>query len=104
MKFLGLAKKKEEAPAQPLVPKADALILVLGDHCPNCSKLLSNTREALAALNVAVPVDYVSDIEKIAAFGVMGTPALVVNGRVIFSGRVPKPAPLSDILRQELTK
>jgi small redox-active disulfide protein 2 len=65
-------------------------IEVLGMGCSNCNKLYQN---ALAAVNLSgkeVEVTKVEDIQKIMAYGVMSTPALVVDGVVKVAGKVPK--------------
>ncbi len=58
-------------------------------------------REALEELGVAVPITHVTDFTEIAAYGVMSTPALVVNEQVISAGRVLKKAEVVDLLKKE---
>jgi small redox-active disulfide protein 2 len=64
-------------------------IKVLGPGCANCSKLEKVVTEVAKELGLTDPVIKVSDIKEILAFGVMSTPALVIDGKVKFSGRVP---------------
>jgi hypothetical protein len=62
---------------------------VLGPGCLSCEKLTQNVVTLAAELQLAVDVAHVRDPLEIAAFGVMGTPALVVNGKVKSVGKVP---------------
>jgi small redox-active disulfide protein 2 len=64
------------------------LIKILGSGCANCKKLLANTEEAVKELGLDVQIEEVKDIEKIIDYGVMKTPALVIDEKVKSSGRV----------------
>ncbi|MBN1778183.1 MAG: thioredoxin family protein [Clostridiales bacterium] len=74
-------------------------VKVLGGGCRNCHKLADNAQEALKSLGMEDTVELISDMAAIAAFGVMSTPALVVDGRVVSSGRVLTPAQATDAIR-----
>jgi small redox-active disulfide protein 2 len=63
-------------------------IEVLGSGCKKCQKLEANAREAIAALNLESELLHVTDPIEIAKRGVMSTPALTVNGKVVSKGRV----------------
>lgn len=76
------------------------LIQVLGTGCPKCKKLEENTRLAAQQIGLKCEVLKVADINAIMQMGVMMTPALAIDGIVIFSGKVPSVAELQDILRQ----
>ncbi|HHV27835.1 thioredoxin family protein [Anaerosalibacter bizertensis] len=65
-------------------------IKILGTGCRKCNKLEENTKRAVAELGVDASIEKVEDIKKIVEYGVMSTPALVVDEEVKFSGRVPK--------------
>ena len=65
-------------------------IKVLGPGCANCTTLEKRTNDALAATGVAATIEKVTDFAEIAAYGVMSTPALVIDEQVVVSGRVPK--------------
>ena len=65
-------------------------VKVLGAGCPNCKKLEAETRAALDALSIEYELSKVTDYADIAAFGVMQTPALVINERVVSTGKIPK--------------
>lgn len=64
-------------------------IKVLGPGCANCNKLEKLVQEAVEDLGMKDSVQKVSDIQEMLSYGVLSTPALVVNGQVKFSGRVP---------------
>lgn len=95
---MGLFGKKKTAEAaetvvETLAQTSDAAttglsVKVLGSGCAKCQALEEATKEALNELNMAVPVDHVTDFVQIAGYGVMTTPALVINEKVASSGRV----------------
>lgn len=64
-------------------------IKILGTGCPKCKKLEQATIEAVAAAGIDATVSKVEDIFQIMQFGVMTTPALVVDGKIVVKGRVP---------------
>lgn len=64
-------------------------IKILGSGCANCRNLERATRTALANLGVDADIEEVTDPGEIVAWGVMSTPALVVDDEVVLSGRVP---------------
>ena len=74
------------------------LIKVLGPGCANCITLERVTREAVADLGVEATIEKVTDYGAIAGYGVMSTPALVVDEEVVLSGRVPTAAAVRDLL------
>ena len=65
-------------------------IKVLGPGCPKCGQTEKIVKEAVAEAGVDAQVEKVTDIMKIMAFGIMGTPAVVVDGQVKSVGKVPK--------------
>ncbi len=64
-------------------------IKVLGPGCPKCERLLGRTRQVVEELQLECSVEKVTDIQQIVHYGVMMTPALVVDNQVKVSGRVP---------------
>ncbi len=74
-------------------------IKVLGPGCVNCRTLESRTREALSQLELPASLENVEDVRLIASYGIMRTPGLVIDGKVVFSGHVPTVDKLKDILR-----
>ncbi|MCI8418326.1 MAG: thioredoxin family protein [Lachnospiraceae bacterium] len=70
--------------------KEGASIKILGSGCAKCNQLESATRAALEQLGMDLEIDHITDFTQIAAYGVMSTPALVVDGKVIAYGKVLK--------------
>jgi len=73
-------------------------IEILGTGCPKCKKLTELTMEAAAQLNMECNIEKVEDIQKIMAYGVMMTPALVVDGKVKLTGKVPSVDELKKLI------
>ncbi|HSK48450.1 MAG TPA: thioredoxin family protein [Coriobacteriia bacterium] len=65
-------------------------IKILGSGCAKCNELDRVVKEAVEHLGVDAEVEHVTDFAQIMAYGVMSTPALVINGQVKVAGRVPK--------------
>ncbi len=64
-------------------------IKILGTGCPKCKTLEQRTREVVAEAGVEATITKVEDIMDIMQYGVMMTPALVVDGKVLIKGRLP---------------
>ena len=79
-----------EKMTQAEVSKTSAGVKVLGSGCAKCNALEEATRAALLELNMDTMIDHVTDFAQIAAYGVMTTPALVVDGKVVSYGKVLK--------------
>lgn len=75
-------------------------IKILGSGCSNCAKLEKITREVVEQLGIVAQVEKVQDIQKIMSYGVMSTPALVINGEVKLVGKVPNKAKMVEILQK----
>ncbi|MFH2055071.1 MAG: thioredoxin family protein [bacterium] len=73
-------------------------VKILGPGCPKCQTLLRNTEQAVAELGLECEVEKITDIMQITSFGVMMTPALVVDGEVRAVGKVPSLKELKEIL------
>ena len=76
--------------AQAETAKKAAGVKVLGSGCAKCHALEDAAREALEELGMDSTIDHVTDFAQIAAYGVMTTPALVVDGKVVSYGKVLK--------------
>ena len=74
------------------------IVKVLGSGCTNCQNLERATLEALSELGLEATVEHVTDPADIASYGVMRTPALVVDEQVVVSGRVPSTAQVRALL------
>jgi small redox-active disulfide protein 2 len=73
-------------------------IKVLGTGCAKCRKLEELTREAAGEIDLECEIEKVEDIQKIMSYGVMMTPALVVDGKVVATGKVPSVSELKKML------
>ena len=74
------------------------LVQVLGPGCAKCEKLMQNTEEAVRQSATEATVEKITDINQITSFGVMMTPALVVDGEVKVVGKVPSPDEIAKLL------
>ena len=103
MALFNFGKKKEEekrscccgAPVEGI-----CCIKVLGLGCKNCHAMLEATKEAVQNMGLNIEVEYVTDMEKIAEYGVMSMPALVVNENVVSMGKVLKAADVEKLLHK----
>lgn len=75
-------------------------VKILGTGCSKCNQLEKATVEALRELGMDVEVDHVSDFAEIAAYGVMSTPALVVDGKVVSYGKSLKKNEVVKLLQK----
>lgn len=73
-------------------------ILILGEGCPQCRQLERSVLELLYEMNLPAGVDHVTAPREIARYGVMGTPALVIGGRVVWVGSVPPKSRLKQLI------
>jgi small redox-active disulfide protein 2 len=73
-------------------------IKILGTGCVNCRNLESLTCDALADLGLDIEIEKVTDPADIAAWGVMSTPALVIDDDVVLAGRIPRPDDLKRLI------
>lgn len=87
-------KKAEEAKSE------GASVKVLGSGCPKCNALEMAAKAALEQLGMDTTIEHVTDYAKIAAYGVMSTPALVVDGKVVSYGKALKTEEVVAILKK----
>ncbi len=83
-----------------IAKKEGASVKVLGSGCAKCNQLEAATKEALGKLGMDDIIDHVTDFSQIAAYGVMTTPALVVDGKVVSYGKVLKTEEVVKILQK----
>jgi small redox-active disulfide protein 2 len=88
MAFLREFKKFIGKPYQEEAP-GGLEIKILGPGCANCDRLEREVIEAVSELGLPAGIDHIRDIKEIGKYGVMGSPALVINGKVKAVGRVP---------------
>ncbi|MBX2989834.1 MAG: TM0996/MTH895 family glutaredoxin-like protein [Bacteroidetes bacterium] len=79
-------------------------IKVLGPGCMNCKTLERRTLEALEKSGIQATVEKVVDLDGIIAYGVMRTPGLVINERVVVQGRVPTVDQIHELIAAEARK
>ena len=75
---------------------------ILGTGCPKCQTLEKVTRNVVAEMEVDANVVKEEDIMKIMGYGIMHTPALVINEKVVASGRVPSSKEIMNLITQNL--
>ncbi len=73
-------------------------IKVLGTGCPKCKTTMALVNDVVAENNMDAKIEKVEDIMEIMKYDVMSTPAIVVNNKVVVTGRVPSKSELLDIL------
>lgn len=75
-------------------------IKVLGAGCKSCHEQYENAKAAVKALGLDLEVEYITDMEKVMAYGVMSMPAIVVNDQVVSMGKVLKAADVEKLLHK----
>ena len=75
-------------------------IKVLGAGCKTCHEQYENAKAAVAALGLSIEVEYITDMEKVMEYGVMSMPAIVVNEKVVSTGKVLKAADVEKLLHK----
>ena len=73
-------------------------IKVLGGGCCKCENLLGAVKEAVAEKGVDAEIEYITDMQKILEYGIMSTPALMINNKVVSMGRVLKAKDIVKLL------
>ena len=76
------------------------IIKILGSGCKNCMTLSENVKAAVKELGIEAEIDKVTDFAEIAAYGVMSTPALVVDEKVVSYGKVLKSKEVAGLLKK----
>jgi small redox-active disulfide protein 2 len=79
-------------------------IKVLGSGCAKCHALEKTTREAIKELGIDADFEYVQDIKKIMEYPILTTPALVIDEKLVVSGRVPSKAEVTNFINTALAK
>ena len=79
------------------------VVKILGSGCKNCQTLTENTKEALAELGIEAEMIKVTDFADIVTYGVMTTPALVVDDKVLYYGKVLKTKEIVKLLEKTRT-
>lgn len=79
-------------------------IKILGPGCPRCNQLEQYTREAVKELAIDAQIEHVTDIKKIMEYPVLTTPGLVIDEKLVCSGRVPSKAEVTTFITTALAK
>jgi len=75
------------------------LLQILGPGCPKCNKLAQVAEQAAKELDIDYKIEKITDINEMLKFGMMATPALVVDGQVKTTGKVPSVKDLVEMIR-----
>jgi small redox-active disulfide protein 2 len=75
-------------------------IKILGTGCPKCQTLEAKVKQTVEELRIDATVSKVEDIMDIMAYGIMRTPGLVIDEKVVISGRLPSQSELNEFLKQ----
>ncbi len=78
-------------------------IKILGTGCANCRRLEKNTREAVAMMAVDATIVKVTEMTTILTYPILSTPGLVIDGKVVCSGRVPPASEISTMIATALS-
>lgn len=73
-------------------------IKVLGPGCPNCNKVEEIIKTAVSTMGIETQIEKITDTNEIVEYGVLSTPGLVINGKVVCSGRIPSQAEVTTWL------
>ena len=76
-------------------------IRILGPGCPRCHEVEKRTINVLAELNVGADIQKITDFKKIAEYKIIGTPGLVINGKVKCYGRIPSLDEIKNWIQEE---
>jgi small redox-active disulfide protein 2 len=79
-------------------------IKILGSGCPNCKRLEQETKKAVAALAVEAEFTKVKDYNEIMEFDILSTPGLVINGKVVSSGRIPSQSEITTFVTNAMSE
>lgn len=74
-------------------------VKVLGGGCSKCETLLSNVKEAVVSTGADADIEYITDFAVIGSYGIMSTPALMIDDRIVSVGRVLKSSEIEKLLR-----
>lgn len=77
-------------------------IKILGTGCPNCKRLESETRKAVESLNAEAEYIKVTDYQDIMSYDILSTPGLVINEKVVASGKIPSQGELTSLVSSAL--
>ena len=77
-------------------------VKIIGEGCPDCSRLYDNTVAALAELGIDAEVEKIGDLIEIVKLGVMSAPSLMVEGKLVVSGKVASQKEIVKLLKKQI--
>lgn len=101
MSLFGSIKKEEKKKVTLHGPNLTGKIQnikVLGAGCRSCHQQYENAKKAVSVMNLGIEVEYITDMEKVMTYGVMSMPAIVINDKVVASGKVLKPSDVGKLI------
>ena len=101
--FQAIIKEVERLRGDSGNQSGDLVIRILGPGCVSCNSLQKLVIEIMSDMGIAADIFQVHDLDEIGRFGVMQTPALVINNKLKCSGRLPTRAKIEEWLREEIT-
>ena len=77
-------------------------VKIIGEGCPDCSRLYDNTVAALAELGIEAEVEKIGDLIEIVKLGVLSAPSLMVEGKLVVSGKVASQKEIVKLLKKQI--
>lgn len=87
---------------EPVKEKPTQGIIILGPGCPSCGRLMEEVLQVLNEMKVALSVEHITDPTEIRKYGLLATPALIINGKLKVSGRVPSKGMIKKWIEESL--
>lgn len=79
------------------------IIEIFGSGCPKCQQLEKNTKKAVGELELKdVKIEHIYDVEKIIEMGIMMTPAMAIDKKIVVAGKIPSVEEIKEIIKQYL--
>ncbi len=79
-------------------------IKILGSGCARCQEVEKRTKEVVQEMNIEASVEKVTDLKKIMEYKILSTPGLVINEKVVISGKIPAKSQIKQWIEEELNK
>ena len=73
-------------------------VKVLGGGCSKCETLLANTKEAVKKIGIEAEIEYITDFAVIGSYGIMSIPALIIDDKIVSTGKVLKSSDIEKLL------
>ncbi|WP_373080301.1 thioredoxin family protein [Fusobacterium varium] len=96
----GNCSTEEISKENTLKKETDLNIKILGIGCKNCTNLSDNVKEALITLNIEADIEKITNLAEISSYGIMSTPGLVINEKIVSYGKVLKTEDIIKILEK----